>query len=79
MQEIEQSSTENKKISNDRLQIIAEEGRKNEEIQTLMEYIKKGWPDKRNVKECVKIYYGFRDELSSENELVYKSNRIVIP
>lgn len=49
MQEIEQTSTIHKEISNDRIKIVAEEGRKSEEIQTLIKYINDGWPDKRNV------------------------------
>ncbi len=49
-------------------------------LQELRKTILYGWPDtKAGVSEVVRVYYDFRDELTVQNELVFKGSVIVIP
>ena len=39
-----------------------------------------GWPESRSrVKESVREYWNIRDELSAINDIIFKSDRIVVP
>ncbi|XP_055710577.1 uncharacterized protein LOC129806196 [Phlebotomus papatasi] len=49
-------------------------------LQDLMRYIKTGWPDHANqVKQSVRSYFTFKEELSEYEGIVYKGEKIVIP
>ena len=46
----------------------------------LMKIIMSGWPDdKKRLRDDLKSYYTFRDELSVQDGLVFKGYRIVVP
>ena len=46
----------------------------------LMSVVKEGWPDsKAKVPLCIREYWPYRDELSTQNGLVYRGTRIIIP
>ena len=46
----------------------------------LMKIIMSGWPDdKKCVREDLKTYYTFREELSVQDGLIFKGDRIVVP
>ena len=48
--------------------------------QTLRAVIKRGWPDsKADVPECVHPYYDIRDELTVQQELIFKGQQLVVP
>ena len=45
-----------------------------------MEYVLKVWPsEKEQVDELAREYRSFREELSVEDGLLFKSDRIVVP
>jgi len=45
-----------------------------------MEYVLKGWPlEKDQVDELAKEYWSYKEELSVEDGLLFKSDRIVVP
>ena len=45
-----------------------------------MEYVLKGWPsEKDQVEELAREYRGFKEELSIEDGLLFKSDRLVVP
>ena len=45
-----------------------------------MEYVLKGWPsEKEHVDELAWEYWNFREELSVEDGMLVKSDRIVVP
>ena len=45
-----------------------------------MEYVLKGWPsEKEQVDELAREYWSFQEELSVEDGLLFKSDRIVVP
>lgn len=49
-------------------------------LQTLMTCIKEGWPEtKCDVPLCIKEYWPYRDELSTQNGLAFRGTRIIIP
>ena len=49
-------------------------------LQELREIIQQGWPEcKKDVPPSVRAYYDFRDELTVQDQLVFKGPRIVIP
>ena len=70
-----------------KLQKLRDVTASDEELQILIEIIRIGWPgsraetrefDKRK-KRVVELYWNSRDELTTEDGLVYKGHRIVIP
>ena len=63
-----------------RLQQIREEDAHDFNMSKLKEMVYKGWPDKR--EKCPKAlhdFWYFRDELTIEDELILKGDRIIIP
>ena len=69
-------------ISDQRLQDIRTETEKDETLQILKSesVILQGWPAERNaVPAQVTPYYGIRDELSVQDGLIFRSDRVVIP
>ena len=51
-----------------------------ETSSVLMEYVLKGWPsEKEKVDELAREYWNFREELSVEDSMLFKSDRIVVP
>ncbi|XP_064086096.1 uncharacterized protein K02A2.6-like [Macrobrachium nipponense] len=42
--------------------------------------IREGWPDARNkAPECARAFYNYRDELHTEDGLVFKENHLIVP
>ena len=51
-----------------------------ETSQVVMDYVLKGWPtEKEQVDELAREYWNYREELSVEDGLLFKSDRIVVP
>ena len=51
-----------------------------ETSRVVMEYVLKGWPsEKEQVDELAREYWSFKEELSVEDGLLFKSDRIVVP
>ncbi|XP_026672572.1 uncharacterized protein K02A2.6-like [Ceratina calcarata] len=51
-----------------------------EEMQLLVEYIKRGWPnEKSKLIDILKPYHSFREELSIIDGLIFKAQRLVVP
>ena len=49
-------------------------------MQALCETILRGWPEcKCDVPECVLPYFDFRDELTVQDQLVFKGAELVVP
>ncbi|XP_048577104.1 uncharacterized protein K02A2.6-like [Nematostella vectensis] len=48
--------------------------------QNLREVIKRGWPEsKTDLPECVHPYFDIRDELTVQEELIFKGQQLVVP
>lgn len=49
-------------------------------LRDLMKYIKDGWPDNsKDVPSRIRPYFAFRDELTIQDGMIIKQNRVVIP
>ena len=72
--------TKNINMTDKKLKELQIETEKDEQLKQLKEYIIKGWPNTlKKVKENVKFYYKFKNELTIVNDLVYKNNKLIIP
>ena len=67
-------------ISDQRLDEISAETRKDQALRELSETILVGWPDhKDDTPALTTPYFSMRDELIVEDGLVFKGNSVVIP
>lgn len=67
-------------VSDERLQKIRVETSKDFTLQTLMSVVLKGWPqDKVDVPSCITEYWSYRDEIATQNGLVFRGTRLIIP
>ena len=67
-------------ITTQKLAELKKETEKDEELQILKRTIKNGWPEKiGQVDQNIKQYWTVREELTVENDLLFKSNRVIIP
>ena len=70
-----------------RLKRLREEKAKDEELQILSDIIHEGWPETiahapkfdRRRKQVIELYWNCRDELTTEDGLMYRGDRLVIP
>lgn len=79
--EFEAANTEDSLFVTDtRLNSIKRETATDTALQTLMNVTRDGWPDnKTNVPICIREYWPYRDELSTQNGLAYRGTRLIIP
>lgn len=74
------SLKKNLQISTDRLKEIQQATNVDIALQKVKDYIRSGWPKYiSDVSEVCKIYYKYRDELSIQDDLVFRNDRVVIP
>jgi transposase InsO family protein len=67
-------------IREERLAKIREATEQDESLQLLQKVIIKGWPDNKNqIPAQVTPYFNFRDELSVQDGLIFRGERLVIP
>jgi hypothetical protein len=67
-------------ISPERLRELQEKTRDDVTLQDLKRNIESGWPNQRNrVLPRTRAYYNFRDELSVQDGLIFKGERVVVP
>lgn len=67
-------------LDNDTLSNFRDQTSSDETSKVVMEYVLKGWPLTRDqTDELAREYWNFRDELSVEDGLLFKSDRIVVP
>lgn len=67
-------------IGDERIEQIRRETEGDEVLQMLRQVILQGWPDdKDNISPQLMPYFHIRDEMSVQNGLVFKGERVVIP
>lgn len=67
-------------ISSQRISEIIRHTENDEGLQMVIEYIRRGWPNSLDrVPAHAKMYYKYRDELATQDGLVFRSEKIVIP
>ncbi len=71
---------ENVAVTEECLVKLQESTKADEDLHRLMKVIHKGWPEEQNrVPKSLQTYHTFREELSVQNGLVFKGERIVVP
>ena len=71
---------ENLGFESSTLKRFKETSSNDETSRVVMEYVLKGWPsEKEQVDELAREYWSFKEELSVEDGLLFKSDRIVVP
>jgi len=64
----------------ERLQQVKHASRDDPVLQQLRHTILSGWPsNKGDVSDCLRPYFDFRDELVTQDELVFKGSLVIIP
>ena len=67
-------------ISAGRIQEIRQATQNDVNLKILKDTILAGWPeDKHQVNENIRVYFKFRDELSVQDGIIFRSSRCVIP
>ena len=67
-------------LSAERLEQVRHTARNDPILQQLRKIIQQGWPEsKRSLAECLHPYYDYRDELITQDDLVFKGDLLVIP
>ena len=68
------------RFTKERLDIIREETKKDQSPTKLISTIINGWPDSiKDLLQEIRSYWSYRDELSMEDGLIFKGERIIIP
>ena len=66
-------------ISDERLKEIQRETKGDESLQVLTTVIRQGWPEqKEDLPNVVAPYFNIRDEMSIQDCLVFRGERVVI-
>ena len=50
-----------------------------EGLQQLKHIIKIGWPETKEVPSEIGRYFDFREELSIQDDILFKGNRVIVP
>ncbi|KAK7090822.1 hypothetical protein V1264_010573 [Littorina saxatilis] len=67
-------------VTEERLTELQEETRRDQDLGLLMKIVQTGWPEeRRNVPVKLQDYFPFREEISLQNGLLFKGERIVVP
>ena len=67
-------------ISDSRLTQLRKETENDPVLQSLREVVLGGWPDRKDdVPLCVKPFFHVRDEISEQNGLLFRGERVIVP
>ena len=67
-------------VSEERLLLIQQDTEADESLQVLKAVIQKGWPEhKSSVPSIISPYFNMRDEMSIQDGLSFKGERVVVP
>ena len=67
-------------VSPERLEQLRHASAEDAELQMLRKTILQGWPERKSdTLECVHAYFDFRDELTIQDQLLFKGPRLVVP
>lgn len=68
------------RISDSKTSEIIEQTEKDPSMQLLMNYIQHGWPESADrIPDSAKIYFNYRHELSCQDGLIFRNDRILVP
>ena len=76
----EKSDTHNPRLTETTEYRLRDETKKDEHLSKLMTTIAQGWPnDRKQVPHPLRSYWTYRDELTTDNGLIYKGAQVMIP
>ena len=68
------------RVTADTLKRIRQETAKDPVLAALQTVVTNGWPSKRKeASEELRVYWNFRDELSVDDDVLYKSHQAIVP
>ena len=71
---------EHVRISDTTQHEIRKHTRADETLQTLLTTVLTGWPTKKDeVPVCIRTYWGYRDEITAQNGILFKGPRVIVP
>ncbi|XP_058444113.1 uncharacterized protein LOC131425874 [Malaya genurostris] len=67
-------------VSSSKLNEIMRETERDQHMQLIIKYIQHGWPKTVDqAPDIAKLYFNYRNELSTQDSLVFRNDRIVVP
>jgi hypothetical protein len=67
-------------VSTEKIAQLKEATKNDNELCALKQIIKTGWPEsKEDVPKPIHLYYTFREELTFQDGIIFKGERIVVP
>ena len=67
-------------VSGERMDEIREKTKDDNDLVSIMRYIQNGWPiSRKSLPVEIQMYFTFREELSVQNGIIFKGERVVIP
>lgn len=62
------------------MELLSKASKKDKQLKNLRQFICEGWPENKNaVPESVRSFYGMRDQLTIEGDLVFRGEQIIVP
>lgn len=79
-QQVAEISIEMVQFTTDRAQAIREATQDDPVFSQMKETIFVGWPDnQKDLPPCLRQYWSYRDELTVDNGVIFKGNRVLVP
>ena len=67
-------------VSGERMEEIREKTKDDSDLMSIMGYIQNGWPlTRKSLPVDIQMYFTFREELSVQNGVIFKGERVVVP
>lgn len=67
-------------VSNEKQQQVKKEIETDESLNSLKKILIDGWPNKKkDLKESIRMYWKFKNELLIQDEIIYFNDRIIVP
>ena len=79
LQQLTIISTISLAVSDARKERIIEETSKDNICNKLIDYIETEWPNKHQIPDIMKLYYGIRAYITYTNGLLFKEQLLIIP
>ena len=76
----EESQTPNPRLTENTESRVHEKTNRDKHLSMLKTTILQGWPeDRNNVPQPLQLYWNYRDELTIQNDIIYKGAQVIVP
>ena len=77
---VEVDMTKHFAVTRERLADFQQKTKDDAVMQQLKQTIELGWPQRREaVPSEIRVFYSYRDELTVQNEILFRGNRVIVP